>query len=54
VVKDVAAGEVLTSDNVRSIRPGMGLGPKYWPQVIGRRARRELLRGTPVDWDAID
>ena len=54
VVKDVAAGEVLTSDNVRSIRPGMGLAPRHWPQVIGRRARRELLRGTPVDWDAID
>jgi N-acetylneuraminate synthase len=48
VVKDVAAGTELTSENVRSIRPGYGLAPKYLPEVIGRRAARDLKRGEPL------
>lgn len=51
VVKDVKAGEVLTEDCVRSIRPGAGLAPKYLPQVIGCKATRDLTRGMPLDWD---
>ena len=42
VVADVQAGEVLTPANVRSIRPGHGLAPKHLPQVIGKRAARDL------------
>ncbi|MDD7970634.1 pseudaminic acid synthase [Roseinatronobacter alkalisoli] len=50
VVADVAAGDVLTQDNIRSIRPGLGLAPRYLPQVLGCRATRPLQRGEPLDW----
>jgi len=50
VVADVASGEALTSDNVRSIRPGFGLAPKHLSDVIGRRAARFLKRGQPLSW----
>ena len=53
VVRDIASGEELTSDNVRSIRPGHGLPPKHLPEVIGRRAARDLKRGEPLDWAAL-
>ena len=53
VVKDVRAGETLTTDNVRSIRPGHGLAPKYLEQVLGKSAARNLARGTPLSWRLI-
>lgn len=53
VVKDIKTGELFTSDNVRSIRPGDGLAPKHTDQVIGRRARTDIERGTPLNWDLI-
>jgi N-acetylneuraminate synthase len=48
VVSDVAAGDELTSANIRSIRPGYGLAPKHLPDVLGRRAARDLKRGEPL------
>ena len=51
VVRDVAAGEEITDENVRSIRPGHGLPPKHMPEVLGRRASRDLKRGEPLNWD---
>lgn len=53
VVQDVRAGELLTPENVRSIRPGHGLAPKFMPEVLGRRAARDIERGTPLSWDLI-
>jgi N-acetylneuraminate synthase len=53
VVRDVAVGEELTSENVRSIRPGHGLPPKHLPEVLGRKASRDLKRGDPLDWDSV-
>jgi N-acetylneuraminate synthase len=53
VVRDVAAGEELTRENVRSIRPGHGLPPKHLPEVLGRKASRDLKRGEPLDWKAV-
>jgi N-acetylneuraminate synthase len=53
VVEDIAAGGELTSRNVRSIRPGYGLPPKYLPQVLGRRAARALKRGEALGWNDI-
>lgn len=49
VIADVKAGEPLTSDNVRSIRPALGLPPKMLSQVIGKKAARDLKRGEPLD-----
>lgn len=54
VVADVAPGEALTTDNVRSIRPGLGLAPKFLAKVLGRRARVALKRGTPLSFDVIE
>lgn len=51
IVRDMARGEVLTPDNLRAIRPGLGLAPKYYDQLLGRRLARDARRGTPVSWD---
>jgi pseudaminic acid synthase len=51
--EDVIAGSVLTADNVRAIRPGLGLAPKYLKQVLGRTVRRDVKRGTPLSWDLL-
>jgi pseudaminic acid synthase len=53
VVEDVKAGEMLTAENVRSIRPGHGLPPKHLSKVLGRRATQDVERGTPLDWSLI-
>ena len=53
VVKDVKVGENFTEDNVRSIRPGYGLPPKYLKEVLGRQAGRDIRRGTPLEWKLI-
>lgn len=47
-VQDIKKGEKLTEQNVRIIRPGYGLEPKYYPQVLGQRALRDIKRGTPL------
>lgn len=54
VVRDVAEGEVLTGENVRSIRPGYGLAPKHLARVLGKRAARAIERGTPLEWEMIE
>lgn len=53
VSRDMKEGEVFTSDNVRAVRPGYGLPPKYLEVIIGKRARHAIKRGTPVSWDLI-
>lgn len=53
IVKDLKAGERLSEANVRAIRPGGGLAPKYLPAVLGRRVRRAVARGTPVTWELL-
>lgn len=53
-VQDIAAGERLTPDNVRIIRPGYGLKPKYYGDIIGMRTDRALERGTPLSFDALE
>ncbi|MGY0712716.1 pseudaminic acid synthase [Azospirillum argentinense] len=53
VTADVAAGEALSADSVRSIRPGFGMEPKHLPAVLGRRAARALKRGEPLRWDML-
>ncbi|MBS4083852.1 MAG: pseudaminic acid synthase [Rhizobiales bacterium] len=52
-VKDIAAGETITEENVRSIRPGYGLAPKHLPEILGRKAKRGIPRGTPISRDLL-
>lgn len=51
VVRDVAAGEPFTPDNIRSIRPAHGLHPRYLGLALSRRAGREIKMGTPLSWE---
>ncbi len=53
VVKDVKAGEFFTEDNVRSIRPGYGLPPKFLRDVLGCRASCDIASGTPLQWELV-
>jgi pseudaminic acid synthase len=53
VTEDVRRGEVFTEKNVRSIRPGVGLAPRHYRQVLGKKASRDIARGTPVAWDLL-
>ncbi|MEI6415993.1 MAG: SAF domain-containing protein, partial [Pseudomonadota bacterium] len=53
VVQDMRAGEPFTEDNVRSIRPGAGLHPRYLEVVLGLCAVRDIDRGTPIGWNIV-
>jgi len=53
IVQDLKAGELLTRENVRAIRPGYGLPTKYLEQIIGRSVRRDVARGTALTWALI-
>jgi N-acetylneuraminate synthase len=53
VVEDMKAGEALTPDNLRAIRPGYGLAPKELDLVLGKRVNRDVPRGTPLAWDLL-
>ena len=53
IVKDVKAGEVLNKGNMRVIRPGYGLAPKYYDNFLGKKAAHELKAGTPLNWDSV-
>jgi len=50
VVKDIKAGEELTTENIRVIRPGYGMEPKYLDQVLGMKVKTDIERGTPLAW----
>lgn len=54
VVKDIKAGEFLNHDNIRSIRPGFGLAPNLYSQVIGKKALRNISRGTALSFELIE
>jgi pseudaminic acid synthase len=53
VVQDVRRGEPFSAENVRSIRPGHGLHTRHLPQIVGKRASRDIERGTPLNWDLV-
>ncbi len=52
VVQDLKAGDVLTRENVRAIRPGLGLPAKYLEQVLGMKVTQDMKRGTALSWNA--
>ena len=54
VVNDIKKGECITENNVRSIRPGFGLHPKYLKEILGKKVKKDLNKGTPFDLSFID
>jgi len=54
VVNDIKKGEAISPENIRSIRPGYGISPKYYNQVLGKSVKTNLKRGTPLNWDDIN
>jgi N-acetylneuraminate synthase len=53
ITKDLQAGDILTKDNVRAIRPGLGLSPKYFDIVLGKKVNQTVKMGSPLSWDLI-
>jgi N-acetylneuraminate synthase len=53
IVKDMKVGDILTQENLRAIRPGYGLPPKYLPALLGRRLVKDVRMGTAMSWDLI-
>ncbi len=53
VTQEIKAGEIITNENVRSIRPSDGLPPVELPNVLGKKARKDLKAGTPLSWELI-
>ena len=53
VVKDISQGDRFTTENIRIIRPGDGLKPKYFNEILGKKAGNNIKRGTPLNWDFI-
>jgi sialic acid synthase SpsE len=53
VTKNVKAGEVFTEDNIRSVRPADGLHTKYYEQILGKRASRDIEAAEPLAWEMI-
>lgn len=53
VAEDMRAGDEFTRENLRSIRPGLGLAPKYYEVLLGKRVNRDVRKGTAVEWEMI-
>lgn len=53
VVEDIKAGDIITEQNVRSIRPGFGMHPKYYKDILGKKVKTNIVRGTALSKDAI-
>ena len=53
IVEDIKLGEVLTINNVRSIRPGFGMHPKHFNEILGKKIKRDMEKGEALKWDMI-
>ena len=54
ISEDVKKGEFLTEDNLRIVRPGLGLHPRNYDLLLGKKAKNNLFKGTPTSFDLID
>ncbi len=53
-VKDLQEGDIIKEQDIRRIRPGLGLSPKYFKELIGKKVARSVARGTPASWDVFE
>jgi len=54
VVQNMKAGEIFSDHNLKSIRPGYGLPPKYYDTLMGKKVKQDVIKGTPLTWDLIE
>lgn len=54
VCKDVIKGEIFTTENIKSIRPGYGIHPKYFTEILGKKAKNDIKKGIPLSWEMIE
>jgi N-acetylneuraminate synthase len=54
IAEDMNKGDVLTEKNLRIVRPGLGLPPKYYEVILGRKVNRNVKKGTAVGWEILD
>lgn len=54
VVEDMQVGDVFTTENLRAIRPGLGLSPKYYQHFLGQKTRKAIKKGTPLTWEVVN
>ena len=47
-------GEIISDENIRRIRPGFGLAPKHYEEILGRKAKDDIEAGTPISWDLME
>ncbi len=52
--REISEGEIFTSDNLKIIRPALGLAPKHWETVQGKKAKTTIAAGTPLSWDVVE
>ena len=53
ISRDIKKGDILTEDNLRIIRPALGLEPKYFDIVLGRKVKSNIKKGTPLSWNLL-
>jgi N-acetylneuraminate synthase len=53
IAQDLKSGDALTRENLRCIRPGLGLSPKYYEMLLGRKVNKDVKRGAPMGWDLL-
>ena len=53
ICQDIKKGEKLTNKNIKSIRPGYGLHPKYYYDILGKTIKQDVKKGTPLSWEII-
>jgi pseudaminic acid synthase len=53
IVEDMKSGEIITKKNMRAIRPGYGISPKYFEKILGKRVSKDIKKGTAVDWTSL-
>lgn len=53
-VRDINKGEIFSKENVKSIRPGFGMPPKYYEDILGKKAKETIKKGTPMRWELVD
>jgi N-acetylneuraminate synthase len=54
ITEDMKKGDMLNKKNLRIIRPGLGLPPKYFDLVLGKKVKKDIQKGTAVSWDLVD